>query len=87
MGCSTRRILFCNKIRRKIMKNVNTGILLTPTEAREVEQILRFIAHVDDFDEFVGYDIEYERESAKRLYNRLNPLLQMGFLEKIQQSK
>lgn len=69
------------------MKNVNTGVLLTPTEAREVEQILKFIAHVDDFDEIVGYDIEYERKSAKRLYNRLNPLLQMGFLEKIQESK
>lgn len=54
------------------MKKVNTGILLTLTEAREVEQILKFIAHVDDFEEIVGYDIEYERESAKRLYNRLN---------------
>lgn len=69
------------------MKNVNTGILLTPTEAREVADILRLIAAMDDFDEFVGYDIEYERESAKRLYNRLNPLLQMGFLEKIQENK
>lgn len=69
------------------MKNVNTGILLTPTEARGVADILRLITYMGDCDEIVGYDIEDERKSAKRLYNRLNPLLQMGFLEKIQENK
>lgn len=68
------------------MKKVNTGILLTPKEAEGVADILRMIAYMDDCDEIVGYDIEDERKSAKRLYNRLNPLLQMGFLEKIQNS-
>lgn len=69
------------------MKNVNTGILLTPTEARGVADILRLIAYMGDSDEIIGEDIEDERKSAKRLYNRLNPLLQMGFLEKIQENK
>lgn len=69
------------------MKNVNTGILLTPTEARGVADILRLIAYMGDCDEIVGCDIKDERKSAKRLYNRLNPLLQMGFLEKIQENK
>lgn len=69
------------------MKNVNTGILLTLTEARGVADILRLIAYMGDCDEIVGCDIEDERKSAKRLYNRLNPLLQMGFLEKIQENK
>ena len=57
------------------MKNVNTGILLTLTEARGVADILRLIAYMGDCDEITGYDIEDERKSAKRLYNRLNPLL------------
>ena len=69
------------------MKNVNTGILLTLTEARGIADILRLIAGMEDHDEIVGYDIEDERKSAKRLYNRLNPLLQMSFLEKIQENK
>ena len=69
------------------MKNANTGILLTPTEAREVADILRLIAYMGDCDEIIGEDIEDERKSAKRLYNRLNPLLQMSFLEKIQENK
>ena len=69
------------------MKNVNTGILLTPTEARGVADILRLIAGMEDYDEIVSCDIEDERKSAKRLYNRLNPLLQMGFLAKLQDSK
>lgn len=69
------------------MKNVNTGILFTPTEARGVADILRLIAYMDGCDEIVGYDIEDERKSAKRLYNRLNPLLQMSFLEKIQEGR
>lgn len=69
------------------MKNVNKGIILTPTEAREVADILRLITYMGDCDEIVGYDIKDERKSAKRLYNRLNPLLQMDFLEKIQESK
>lgn len=47
------------------MKNVNTGILLTPTEARGVADILRLIAYMGDCDEIVGYDIEDERKSAK----------------------
>lgn len=69
------------------MKNVNTGILLTPTEARAVADILELIAHMADYDEIISEDIEDERKSAKRLYNRLNPLLQMGFLEKIQEGR
>lgn len=69
------------------MKNVNTGILLTPTEARGVADILRLIAYMDDYDEIISDNIEDERKSAKRLYNRLNPLLQMSFLEKIQENK
>ena len=69
------------------MKNVNTGILLTPTEARGVADILRLISYMGDYDEIISEDIEDERKSAKRLYNRLNPLLQMDFLEKIQENK
>ncbi|MBO5957459.1 MAG: hypothetical protein J6Q39_07885 [Bacteroidales bacterium] len=69
------------------MKKVNTGILLTPTEARGVADILRLIAYMGDCDEIVGYDIKDERKSAKRLYNRLNRLSQMDFLDKIQESK
>ena len=69
------------------MKNINAGILLTLTEARGVADILRMIAYMGDCDEIVGYDIEDERKSAKRLYNRLNPLLQIVFLEKIQENK
>lgn len=53
MGSRVGRILFYNKIRRKIMKNVNTGILLTPTEARGVADILRLIAYMGDCDEIV----------------------------------
>lgn len=69
------------------MKNVNTGILLTPTEARGVADILRLIAYMGDYDEIISDKIEDERKSAKRLYNRLNPLLQMNFLEKIQENE
>jgi len=69
------------------MKNVNTGILLTPTEARGIADILRLIANMEDYDEIISEDIEDERKSAKRLYNRLYPLLLMGFLEKIQESR
>ena len=57
------------------MKNVNKGIILTPTEAREVADILRLITYMEDYDEITGEDIKDERKSAKRLYNRLNPLL------------
>lgn len=62
------------------MKNVNTGILLTPTEARDIADILRLIASMGEYDEIVSCDIEDERKSAKRLYNRINPLLTMRFL-------
>lgn len=65
------------------MKNVNTGILLTPTEARGVADILRLIANMEDYDEITGEDIKDERKSAKRLYNRLNPLLQIRSLEEV----
>ncbi len=39
------------------MKNVNTGILLTPTEARGVADILRLIAYMADYDEIISENI------------------------------
>lgn len=57
------------------MRRVDERIVLTMREASDLSEVLKLLAEMTDFDEFIGYDVYEERKKASRIYKRLDDLL------------